>query len=417
MEPIFSPGDKVFAKVRGYPPWPARIEGLVDQTPKKIRYNTYFYGSGNTAVVKGKDICSFVENKTKFGKPRRQKKFAKAMIQIEAELSSEEQACSSRLPYSTPRKSNTSISSTTKVIKRKVQKRKLNFGTVENQKKIASLFSNTDLEHKNVEVVSRYGRKIKPKRFAEFEDRRNKQRPVKAISKVAPVETIDKDKTSDDKNNIAHANNEKVKIPLGYSQPEFSFEQGLNEGKFKEKSYANSLNKNLESEETLPFDTDSYTSEWTKNVKQAVIQSNLIRTELIQTEISLLEIDINIRSALNNKNPDTKKCLIYLDKLSQLQVTALMLKKHPNVVHTIKKVRRYVGKVPTALTEEDQEFHKDVEEIRNKAEQVYSKFQGLFFFQNNKSFWDAFQEEIKKFDEIIKHLSTEEMIEIITEPE
>lgn len=445
MKPKFSSGDKVFAKVRGYPPWPARVEGLADETPNKMRYHIYFYGTGETAVVKGEDICSFVENKTRLGKPKKHKNFTEALIQIEAELSPEEQQTLAGLEQSfkeqtslndtsgddakrlsTTGKSKTSLSPTPKVNKPKEKKRKVDSdsGTEEDQKKRASVVNNSDSEHKNAEVMSRSGRKIKPKRFADFEDDGTEEhspvhQPIKPISKVAPVKKIDKDDTGDDKYVIAYVNNEKVKIPLGYNQPQFSSEQRLNEWKFKERSYANALKKRLESGEALPFDIDAHMFKWTKeNAEQPVIHDNLMRTEIIKTETLLLELDLQIRSALNIKNADTKKCLTYLDQLSQLKLTALMLKKHPDVVHTIKKVRRYVGNVPRALTEEEeQEFHKDAEEIRNKAEHVYSKFQSLFFFPNSKSFWDAFEEEREKFDKLTKHMNSEEIVGMIKEPE
>ena len=47
---VFAEGDLVFAKVRGYPPWPARISSAVDK--KGQRFNVFFYGTYETAVCK-----------------------------------------------------------------------------------------------------------------------------------------------------------------------------------------------------------------------------------------------------------------------------------------------------------------------------------------------------------------------------
>lgn len=52
-------GDKVFAKVKGYPPWPARIEG---DTGKK-KYNVLFYGTQETGAIKTEDLCYYLKNK------------------------------------------------------------------------------------------------------------------------------------------------------------------------------------------------------------------------------------------------------------------------------------------------------------------------------------------------------------------
>lgn len=86
----FRSGAKVFAKVRGYPPWPARIEGCADETPKKEKYHVYFYGTGETAVVKSQDVFNFVENRNKMGKLKKHKNFTEAMQQIESELTPEQ---------------------------------------------------------------------------------------------------------------------------------------------------------------------------------------------------------------------------------------------------------------------------------------------------------------------------------------
>ena len=40
----FQPGDRVFAKVRGYPPWPARVDGTT-QVQGKTRFHVFFYGT------------------------------------------------------------------------------------------------------------------------------------------------------------------------------------------------------------------------------------------------------------------------------------------------------------------------------------------------------------------------------------
>jgi len=79
----FNVKDKVFAKIRGYPPWPALVSGIKVDTPSRKKYNVYFYGTGERAECKPEDLCSYEENKSKLGKPNKRKYFAEALLQIE----------------------------------------------------------------------------------------------------------------------------------------------------------------------------------------------------------------------------------------------------------------------------------------------------------------------------------------------
>lgn len=63
----FKIGDRVFAKIRGHSHWPAVIKA-VDNTNKIIKYDVTFYGTNEDGLsIKEIDICSFLENKSKYG--------------------------------------------------------------------------------------------------------------------------------------------------------------------------------------------------------------------------------------------------------------------------------------------------------------------------------------------------------------
>ncbi|PNF24172.1 hypothetical protein B7P43_G17083 [Cryptotermes secundus] len=87
MSKKFSLGDKVFAKVRGYPPWPAKVVGVADPAASKGRYHVSFYGTGETAMCKVEDLFSYTENKGKYGKPLKRKGFNEALAEVEQILS------------------------------------------------------------------------------------------------------------------------------------------------------------------------------------------------------------------------------------------------------------------------------------------------------------------------------------------
>ena len=78
---VFQTNDRIFAKVKGYPAWPACVTGPND--PKGARYKVYFYGTYETAIVKKEDMWFFDDStKAKFGKQKR-KGFSEAIEEIE----------------------------------------------------------------------------------------------------------------------------------------------------------------------------------------------------------------------------------------------------------------------------------------------------------------------------------------------
>jgi len=83
---VFNIKDKVFAKIRGYPAWPAIISGIKADTPSRQRYNVYFYGTGERAECKSEELFPYEENKSKLGKPNKRRHFAEALLQIEDDV-------------------------------------------------------------------------------------------------------------------------------------------------------------------------------------------------------------------------------------------------------------------------------------------------------------------------------------------
>ncbi|XP_037820274.1 PC4 and SFRS1-interacting protein [Lucilia sericata] len=85
----FNIGDLVFAKVKGYPAWPAKITKYNNK-----KYNVYFYGTGETANIKVEDLFHYIENKEKFATDKNMKRnnFREAIDQIEAAANGEDSA-------------------------------------------------------------------------------------------------------------------------------------------------------------------------------------------------------------------------------------------------------------------------------------------------------------------------------------
>ena len=69
-KPVFQTNDRIFAKVKGYPAWPACVTGPTDA--KGTRYKVYFYGTYETGVVKREEMWHFNEKtKEKFENSRK----------------------------------------------------------------------------------------------------------------------------------------------------------------------------------------------------------------------------------------------------------------------------------------------------------------------------------------------------------
>ncbi|XP_001946821.2 hepatoma-derived growth factor-related protein 2 [Acyrthosiphon pisum] len=549
---VFNVKDKVFAKIRGYPAWPAIISGVKADTPSRQRYNVYFYGTGERAECKSEELFPYEENKSKLGKPNKRKYFAEALLQIENEDESpvlpEE---NSKVPVIPSKPSHIEQESTKDESENDNEVEKSNLSKLESEEKLTIDESTLSKGKKNVasrkslglsiskgtkrkisdvkpEAPSKKSMPNKPKileslnlkqkrltvvveplekglveaiitqqkleRTADINDsvdekvsETDKQsetpnktesaletsdvlldssKSVKSLSKIKNSPTSSSEISSTNSVNVGHVSRSGRKIkPKKYSDYENESEapkrSRLSKENSKNSEKHNSSNNETDSSEqnSKTKDTNSETRKTSKShasgsvphinalpagkdidqidgeisedselpvvIKDLMVGalSNLetgwIKTgpkkiskiDILHTEVDLLDYIHKLRMALRTDHADYEVALELLEHIIELQVNALMLKKHQEIVETIKALTRYTGNAKEwNLNEEETILHNEKSTlIRRKAEVIFNKFISLFTVSDGQSFEEIFHKEVEDFFTKTKHLACDQI--------
>jgi len=458
--PSFKSGDLVFAKVKGYPAWPARVTNPVDE--KGLKYHVFFYGTYETAVVPKDGIWIYSQaTKEKYGKQKR-KGFSEAIVEIETtpdialpqdaqeaeyldntydppgaeveadntqEFKQEDSIATDDEAPLTIDESSRSRSANVgkgKATKRKADELDTSITDSEekgdNQPKKAKteVSSSTD----SIAPTSRSGRLIKPKKFVD-EDLNSSKTEESAIKS----ENDDTSETVKDPRKMwvhVKATGDMLEIDLDRDRP-ISFESNDAEVQW-ERATANNALKFKESVESGQFIPEEIRKKLEQKVnrtpqeeeilqKEKQMQSRKEKVRWLRVEQRLIDLDIAIKTAVHYEHPNMPKCLELLDELYQMPITPLMLKKQPDIVTTIRKLRKYIGPQTEPSDPKDaEEWRTNSEKIRLKADAVFHKIQACFTVPEGDSFWDAFEKAVVEFRDVTKGLDRSQVLHMVADP-
>lgn len=346
----FTVEDLVFAKLKGYRPWPAKIQNI--DTCGKI--SVFFYGTYEKGVLKNdKNIWLFSPaTKEKFGKVSNantpsNKLFLKAVNELENKP---------EIANQKPEPLQIRITSTTS---------------------ITPIFPPVSPASSLLSKQHRSDRKI----YVQVKD-------------TEEFIEIDLDKETKRKRPLNLSLHEHLEWEKANLKEALKFKKMVEEGKYVPEEVVVKLEKkaNMTDKEKAVYD------------KWKILQGQRKeKIKWLKSERRLVKIEKEFRHCLNPTSPDLQRCIQILDEMTHLQMSPLMFKKQPQVMSTMDKMRCYVG------PKQGMELDELVQKVRTKSKAIYLKMQSSFDTPMNTPFKEFFESELEKFNAHCQELSVEQV--------
>ncbi|GAB1288606.1 PC4 and SFRS1-interacting protein [Apodemus speciosus] len=402
----FKPGDLIFAKMKGYPHWPARVDEVPDGAvkPPTNKLPIFFFGTHETAFLGPKDIFPYSENKEKYGKPNKRKGFNEGLWEIDN---------NPKVKFSSQQVSTKQSNASSDV---EVEEKETSVSKDDTDQEEKA--SNEDVT-KAVDITTpkaaRRGRKRKAEKQVDTEEAGMVPAAAASTVKASPKRgrpaatekvtwVIDEDKSKkkgpeekqpkkqlkkeeegqkeeekprkepDKKEGKKEAESKRKNIAKpGVTSTSDSEDEDDQEGEKKrkggrnfqaahrrnmlkgqhEKEAADRKRKQEEQMETEQQNKDEGKKPEVKKVEKKRETSMDSRLQRIHAEI---------KNSLKIDNLDVNRCIEALDELASLQVTMQQAQKHTEMITTLKKIRRF--KVSQVIME--------------KSTMLYNKFKNMF---------------------------------------
>ncbi|EDV93203.1 PC4 and SFRS1-interacting protein [Drosophila grimshawi] len=451
----FNIGDLVFAKVKGYPAWPAKITKYNSK-----KYNVYFYGTGETANIKLEDLFTYADNKEKFAHPKNMKraKFSEAIDQIESALRGEDSA-----PIDMPTADEGNISTMADggevptsdagaaaeaeraaeagfapdaVLEGAAASREAEAeaaaaaaASIDEKKRGARKTRapprhvDGDTEGTSTDAMDDIPppqkRRVPPEGIATTTaTTSNTKKAVKKSKPTAAVTPMQKRSRQANANKIHKIHNDLLMvymptakclgINLNYNKPA-SFESPVAEQNWHEKSRKEALELKMKLEsaqidpESLPerIVIEPVRSEIPKQEAARFIEELIDQEDALFMERDFIQLSQQLRECLGLRRANVGRCLEILQQLKDVELNKLMLLRNPECVDIMRRLRRYVGNLDLWKMDknDEEEFKERATIIREVSTGIYDTFKTLFNTDTDpeENFWIEFCEKVKVY--------------------